>query len=756
MILPDRDTIEKLLSGQLDAATARDLCLQLEDDAAFARVAAEIALDSSSTGLLRDDSPTHTRASDPQVDALIRRLRIYGIATEVGAPDPGDDRAPFASTATIGLLKKIGPFRILGKLGEGGMGKVYLAEDVTLGRKVALKVMRAEIESKGNSLDRFLREARAAAAIDDDHVVAILHVDTYEGSPYIVMPLLKGETLEDRLRREPMSPIGLLLKVGREVALGLMAADALDLIHRDIKPANLWLEGDPNSPDPAAKCRRTRILDFGLARTARGGVELTSDGAVVGSPLFMSPEQGRGQSVDRRSDLFSLGVVLYRMATGAQPFGGDSVMAVLTSLAVDVPTDPGELNLGLPVEMCDLIVKLLQKEPSRRYQSAREVVAAIDAVALGLSSGAIPAAPKPAPVSAFEPKVAAQTTVDFGLATVAPVPPVAPPIRTVVAVVERTKPPRPSRFRSPFGWGIMAWALFLGLVAYAIVVTPFDPKAGAEKAVEIAPGVSMTFCWVPSGRAQLGSPRAEQDYLVKKHFDGKRPDWLDRESDTARGKYSTRGFWVAKYPATQAEWKAVMGTSPSRFVGDRLPVERVDWYDGIEFCNAVAAKLGLPARYELTEVERNADGPISNATVVVNEKVQGVRLPSENEWEYATRGGAGNRRAYYWGDALNGDKANCDGNFPYGTATKKPERYLKRTTEVGEYAKVAPHPWGLCDMLGNVQQWCENPLADGSPAKAIRGGSWGQMARNCRSAFRGERVVGSRSDSVGFRVVLDP
>ena len=253
--------------------------------------------------------------------------------------------------------------------------------------------------------------------------------------------------------------------------------------------------------------------------------------------------------------------------------------------------------------------------------------------------------------------------------------------------------------------------MLLGLVAWAIVAAPFDPKSGEEKSVEVAPGVSMTFCWVPSGRAQLGSPKAEQDHLVKRHFDGKRPEWLDRESESSRKKYSTKGFWMAKYPVTQAEWRAVMGTAPSRFTGDRLPVERVDWYDGIEFCNAVAARLGSPPRYALTEVERNEDGLISQAAVAIDENVRGVRLPLEDEWEYACRGGAGNRRAYYWGDTLNGDKANCDGNFPYGTTTKKPERYLKRTTEVGEYAKVAPHPWGLCDMLGNVQQWVAEELA---------------------------------------------
>ena len=233
---------------------------------------------------------------------------------------------PIHREGVTGHPARIGDFTIVRVLGEGGMGTVYLAEDVRLGRKAAIKTMKPELAAKPENRLRFVREARAAAAVEHDNIVPVWQVgEAADGSPFIAMPFLQGEMLDDRLKREPIQPLGVILKVAREVAEGLAAAHAKGLIHRDIKPGNVWIEGDPESTELAQQVRRCKILDFGLARAVgTEDVQITASGAVLGTPAYMAPEQARGGTVDHRADLFSLGVMLYRMSTGRLPSPGPS------------------------------------------------------------------------------------------------------------------------------------------------------------------------------------------------------------------------------------------------------------------------------------------------------------------------------------------------------------------------------------------------------------------------------------------------
>jgi hypothetical protein len=251
------------------------------------------------------------------------------------------------------------------------MGIVFRAEETKLARLVALKVMLPELAAASRAKLRFLREARAAAKVEHDHIIPIYSVGEDRDTPYLAMPLLKGQTLAAALRANPRPPAVEVLRIGREIAEGLAAAHEAGLIHRDIKPGNVWLEGDR---------RRVKILDFGLARAAAatdagpdGTDPLTAHGAMVGTPQYMPPEQARGEAVDARADLFSLGAVLYEMATGRLPFPGPTPMAVLVALATKTPPPPAELIPGLPGGLSDLIVRLLAKDPAGRPVSAREV-----------------------------------------------------------------------------------------------------------------------------------------------------------------------------------------------------------------------------------------------------------------------------------------------------------------------------------------------------------------------------------------------
>jgi serine/threonine protein kinase len=274
--------------------------------------------------------------------------------------------------------RSFGPFTVLSKLGEGGMGAVYLAEDPKLKRRVAIKTMQPDLAKEKANRDRFEREARAAAAVEHESIVPILQVgEAADGTPFIVMPFLKGEPLDARLKREPVSPLWLLLKVAREVAEGLAAAHAAGLIHRDIKPANIWLEGDPSSPSPTLQVKRCKILDFGLARsTSEDDIQLTRTGAVLGTPAYMAPEQARGAKVDHRTDLYSLGATLYRMAAGKLPFTAPSTMALLYALANETPQPLRELSPQVPAGVVGMIERLMQKASDNRPRSAGDVVVA--------------------------------------------------------------------------------------------------------------------------------------------------------------------------------------------------------------------------------------------------------------------------------------------------------------------------------------------------------------------------------------------
>src|SRR5262249_53124313 len=232
-------------------------------------------------------------------------------------------------------LGRLGPYRVLAVLGAGGMGVVFRAEDPQLNRLVALKAMLPSMAGAESGRQRFLREARAAAAIKHDHIVSVYQVGEDRGVPFLAMEFLEGEPLDKRLRREGKLPVVDVLRFGREIALGLAAAHKRGLMHRDIKPANLWLE---------AETGRIKVLDFGLARAAKEASPLTQSGAIVGTPEYMAPEQIQGRDLDERCDLFSLGCVLYRMSTGQTPFTAADMISTLMAVATANPRPPCELE----------------------------------------------------------------------------------------------------------------------------------------------------------------------------------------------------------------------------------------------------------------------------------------------------------------------------------------------------------------------------------------------------------------------------
>ncbi|HUG90208.1 MAG TPA: protein kinase [Planctomycetaceae bacterium] len=320
------------------------------------------------------DGPADVPNGDPPSNAETQIPCRDNSVGDASAPAPTADAEDdltvdlnfLLPSANADALGRVGEYDVLSVEGCGGMGIVLKAFDHGLHRTVAVKVPAPELASSRRFRARFLREARAVAAISHPNVVTIHAVGEHNGLPYLVMEYISGRTLRQRMAQAPPFQVADILRIGAQVAEGLEAAHRRGVIHRDVKPSNIMLENG---------IERVKITDFGLARAALDQSGLTSVGRLVGTPAFMAPEQLREGKADVRSDLFGLGCVMYAMVAGRSPFQGSHTLEIIHKVSDVVPPPLHEIQPGLPMVLSTIVSRLLEKDPDQRYQSAAEVAA---------------------------------------------------------------------------------------------------------------------------------------------------------------------------------------------------------------------------------------------------------------------------------------------------------------------------------------------------------------------------------------------
>jgi formylglycine-generating enzyme required for sulfatase activity len=694
----------------------------------------------------------------------------------------------------------LGQYVLLARLGEGGMGKVFKARHRSLGRVVALKVIRKEKLTNPDVVRRFQREVQAAAQLHHPNVVHAFDADQIGGTHFIAMEYIDGIDLSRWLKTRGPLPVEQACDYVRQVALGLQHAYERGLVHRDIKPGNLLVAGvagrieesavkpsagralgaegkgiSAATTDPALSARSSildprsssspwgvvKILDLGLARLHTSGEEdtgtgLTQEGTVVGTVDYLAPEQAMdARAVDIRADIYSLGCSLYHLLSGRPPFPGTTAMEKLLKHRCDEPVPLEESRPEVTPDLAAVVRKMMAKEVGDRYQTPAEVAAALTEliaqgevtrpVAAGPTAGQSPAWVTPTPPTSsppparplVDPQSLQETTGPWdGLEAF-------PPSTEESSYLPRPRPARRrrrtwTRFVLPAAIVVVAMASLILFIAWLSKKPDKQPlegekprpkKEAGELPREVTNSIGMKLVWIKPDSFWMGS-------------DNKEPG-LGPEEAPRHEVFISQGFYLGRVEVTQAEYLAVMKKNPAFFHdkaggGPDHPVEQVTWTEANEFCRQLSS----------LEKEKKA-GRV-------------YRLPTEAEWEYACR--AGTQTVFHYGNTLSSTKANFNGSAPYGAAAQGP--FLQKTARAGSYN---PNAWGLCDMHGNVAEWCadyydpvyyqnseaQDPRgAEKGTLRVVRGGSWADAGTDCRSARRRWENPETRSPRIGFRVVM--
>jgi len=652
----------------------------------------------------------------------------------------------------------LGPYALLDLLGEGGMGKVFKAHHLRLGRDVALKIIRKEKLTNPAAEARFRSEIQAVAQMSHPHVVLAYDADQVGDTHFYVMEFIDGTDLAQIVKARGPLPMNEACEYVRQAAQGLQHAFEMGLVHRDIKPSNLLVTRDG---------RQVKILDFGLALLGEPVLtpemnRITREGFVLGTPDFLAPEQARNPSgVDIRADIYALGGTLYYLLTGKPPFEAKSPQEKLVKHCSEPPPDVRWLRREVPPHLAALIQWYLAKRPEDRPQTPADMAHSLLPYGLPHSPGTSGAyVPQPAPqmppqypaaqpiavqpLEAYAFPQAVQAYAENPFTTSAsPMPAVDPEPSSQIFKLTTDPVDDPIRQRAESRKSLVTPLLFLfgglilaGIAGFAVfrVLRPEPPPPLRR---EFTNDLGMKFVLLDGGTFAMGSAENEP---------GRLPDEGPVREITLREK-----FYIATTEVTQSQYVEVMGTSPTVSGRAESPVEKVAWEDAVEFCKRMTKSKKFVIR-----------------------EGWAYRLPTEAEWEYACR--AGSRTHFAFGERLH---FPLQAQFTKGPddidllATLDENAELKMPTlpDLVARRKERANAWGLYDMHGNVGEWVsdwysreyettgsmENPQGPVSGGKrVIRGGSWKEPAIACRSAARRAENPVSKLNDVGFRVVYAP
>ncbi len=663
------------------------------------------------------------------------------------APHPGTAPAalqPAAPNTGITLVRQAlaSRYEIQEEIGRGGMATVYRAVQKNLNRQVALKVIHQNLVHDSEFVARFHREAQVCASMQHPNIVTVYDEGEMGGVHFMAMELLDGRDLHHIIRQQGKLSVEQTLAWLKPIIQALQYAHSRGIIHRDIKSSNILVSNNG----------RPVLMDFGIAHAA-SGTRLTQTGLVIGTPEYMSPEQAEGRQLDHRTDIYSLGIVLYECLTGNVPFKGDSPLSIIMKVVNEAPEPPIRLNSGVTQWLNDLILRCIAKHPDQRFS---------DAAALHESLTQTQLVSVPVKETVESPPSQQETVLNKGLDKLN---------KTVYA-------PTPVKKKSGSGLKVFAWVLFVVLlVTGGLWAHQFHEEQEAIKREESMYRTAQNRNTIeaydqylrtyPRGRysaeARNNKNKLEQDAEKQRRLAEQREREREKEEAARRAdpfhdqmvfvrggtftmgctgeqgsdcwesekpvrQVTLRDYYVGKYPVTQAQWRAVMGSDPPRlrFKGcDDCPVETVSWNDVQEFFRKLNQRTG--ERY---------------------------RLPTEAEWEYAARGGSQSRGYKYAGSHNIAEVAWYTSNSG------------RKTHPVGG---KKPNELGIYDMSGNVWEWCSDRYGGYTPGsktnptgpstgygRVIRGGSWVNVAKDCRVSNRNSRHPVSHATGIGFRLARSP
>jgi serine/threonine-protein kinase len=679
-------------------------------------------------------------------------------------------------------LRRIGKYEIVEELGRGGFATVYKARDVELERVVALKVLHPHWAEDKQFVDRFHREARAAARLRHPHIVIVYEAGEADGRLYIAMEYLPGRTLQASLEAEGALPLERALPILEQVAEALDHAHAQGMVHRDVKPNNVMVE-------QTAESVRAVLTDFGLVKALAGSTASTAPGTLLGSPEYMAPEQAdpqRAGEVGPAADRYALGVVAYQMLTGRVPFPGNTPATLYAHEHKPVPP-PRSLCPGLPQAVEVALLRMLAKAPAERFPSACAFVAQLREVLLAERQAA-----RLAPLYAQLQAAAARQEWAEVLALGGRIQALDPAYRDVAEWMHRARgrlrrpPRRPPRVRSAWLWPLVGGAVAL-LVVIGIAVVAF--RGGLEpspRPTETRPRPTATSRPTDTRVAPTATSRPTETSLpptatlratetpTPVHYTGARPPAEANIGDT--WMRPADGMVMVYVPA--GEFLMGLSDADGQADDDEKPQHTVYldgyWIDRTEVTNAEYRKCveAEACRKPGCWDDENYNAPDQPVVCVTWDDAQsyatwvGGRLPTEAEWEKAARGADG--RIYPWGDEFDGSRLNyCDRNCTVDWKDTSADDGYAVTAPVGSYPAGAS-PYGALDMAGNVWEWVADRYEEGyyarSPARnpqgpdagdyrVLRGGAFDDGERFVRCAARGMRGPDFWLRLNGFRLV---